>query len=206
MGNRTGLVVTAVIALLMAAGCCKKKGPTRPEEATALAEEGWALFTQEDYTGALEKFNAALDKIADHPDANHGRGWTLAYKGDFHEARFSLVRARDLDEDNPDPWAGGAFVYSVLGDQAEVVLWAESALYWDVQNSGSGHEWQFTRRTSITHLHLRWVLAQAYLSRGSYVQCATQLYILDDSMGHSLDPESLLADLLALYSLFPSPF
>jgi len=190
----------------MAAGCGKKKGPTRPEEATALAEEGWALFTQEDYTGALEKFNAALDKIADHPDANHGRGWTLAYLGDFHEARFALVRATNLDEDNPDPWAGGAFVYSVMGNQDEVVVWAENALIWDMQNYGFGHEWRFTRRPSITHLHLRWVLAQAYLSRGSYAQCAAQLDILEPSVEHGLDPQSLLADLLALYSLFPSPF
>lgn len=202
-------LVTAVIIsalLLITAGCGKKKDPTRPEEARTLTEEGWALFAQEDYTGALAKFDEALDLLAEHADANHGRGWTLAYLGDFHEARFSLVLARELNRDNPDVWAGGAFVFSVLDLQDEVVEWAEAAIAWDEEVNGEGHNWSFSKRPSITHLHLRWVLAKAYLTRGSYSQCASQLDILESGVQHSEDPQSLLADLQRLYSQFPSPF
>ncbi len=206
MNCRIGITIAVTAAVMITAGCGKKKGPTRPEEARSLAEEGWRLFAQEDFTGALAKFDEALELLAEHPDANHGRGWTLAYLGDFNEARFALVMAKDLDRDNPDVWAGGAFVFSALNNQDEVVYWAESTIFWNEEAYGSDDEWSFSKRPSITHLHLRWVLAKAHLARGSYAQCAQQLDILESGVQHSLDPQSLLADLLRLYSQFPSPF
>ena len=206
MRYRIGFAALMAVSLLLTAGCGKKKDPTRPSEARTLSEQGWELFAQEDYAGALAKFDAALDLLSEHPDANHGRGWTLAYLGDFHESRFSLVLARDLDRDNPDVWAGGAFVFSALDIPDEVVFWAEEALAWDEEINGVGHNWSFSRKPSINHLHLRWVLAKAYLTRGSYSQCASQLDILESGVQHSTDPQSLLADLQRLYSLFPSPF
>ncbi len=148
------IVVVAVASVLVLTGCGKKK-PTRPGEAASLSSQGWDLFAQEDYNGALEKFDEALELLSEHVDANHGRAWTLAFLGQFDEARFTIVLARDLDQDNPDVWAAGAFIYSVLNNQDEVIHWAESALAWNAEILGAGTSWFFTMRSTITHLHLR---------------------------------------------------
>ncbi len=200
------IVAVAVASVLVLTGCSKKQNPTRPSEAASLSQQGWELFAQEDYYGALAKFDKALDLISEHPDANHGRAWTLAFLGRFNEARYTIVLARDLDRGNPDVWAGGAFIYSVLNNRDEVVSWAETALTLNKKISGEGSSWSFSKRSTITHLHLRWVLAEAYLNRGSYSQCAVQLDIIESGVEHSVDPQSLLADLQRLYSSLSPPF
>lgn len=199
------IVVVAVAFVLVLPGCGKKK-PTRPGEAASLSSQGWELFAQQDYNGALAKFDEALDLLSEHADASHGRAWTLAFLGQFDEARFTIVLARDLDPDNPDVWAGGAFIFSVLDNQDEVIYWAESALMWNAKLPGAGTSWFFSRRSTITHLHLRWVLAEAFLNRGSYSQCAGQLDIIERGVVHSVNPQSLLADLQRLFSTLSPPF
>ena len=203
--NLNRIFVVAAVALALVLTGCGKKNPTRSSEAANLSHEGWELFAQEDYNGALAKFDEALELLTEHPDANHGRAWTLAFLGQFNEARFTIVLAKDLDQDNPDVWAGGAFIYSVLDNPDEVVFWAESALMWNAEISG-GTSWIFTKRSTITHLHLRWVLAEAYLNRGSYSQCAGQLDIIESGVEHSVDPQSLLADLQRLFATLSPPF
>ena len=200
------IVVAAVALVLVLTGCGKKQDPTRPSEAASLSQQGWELFALADYDGALAKFDEALELLSEHPDANHGRAWTLAFLGQFNEARFTIVLARDLDRSNPDVWAGGAFIFSVLDNQDEVVYWAEAALAWNADEFGEGVSWFFSKRSTINHLHLRWVLAEAFLNRGSYSQCAGQLDIIESGVEHSVDPQSLLADLQRLYSTLSPPF
>lgn len=202
---RAALITLTVAGFVVLPACGKKKSPTRVEEVDRLTEEGWKLFGQENYTDALAKFDAALDHLSEHADALHGRGWTLAFLGEFHEARTSLVSAKDYNSNDPDIWAGGAFVYSVLNDQDRVVYWAETSLGTYALNNDSGN-WVFSRRTSITHIHLRLVLAKAYWVRGSYLQCSQQLDVVEPDVTHTEVPQELLVDLQRLSLLYTSPF
>lgn len=189
-------IILLAVVLLALPACGSKKNPTRSDRAAELVAQGWQRFAAEDYSGALEKFEEALGELSEYPEALTGKGWALAFLGDFPEARLALVAAKERRGRDPDIWAGGAFVYAALGDYDQVVLWAESAL-------GLNATWEFSRRTSINHRHIRYVLAVAYWYRGSYHQCRQQLDILEPGVVHDPDPQSLLAD---LQRLFISPF
>jgi len=187
------IVMASVLAL---SACGSESAPTRTDIANRLVNEGWVLFAAEDYTGALQKFDEALDELSEYPDAVAGRGWALAFLGSFAEARLEFVLARELSGLDADIWAGGAFVYAALEDHDQVVVWAESAL---TLNSS----WEFTHRPSINSYHLNYVLAVAYWYRGSYHQCRQQVDILEPGVVHTTNPQTLLAD---LQRLFASPF
>lgn len=202
--TRAAAIALTITGLIMLPAC-GKKSPTRVEEVDRLTEEGWKLFGQENYTDALAKFDEALDNLSQHADALHGKGWTLAYLGEFHDARLSLVTAKEFNGNNPDIWAGGAFVYSVLNEQDRVVFWAETALGAQALID-ENRDWVFTRKSSITHIHLRLVLAKAYWVRGSYLQCSEQLDRIETDVTHSQTAQELLDDLQRLSLLHTSPF
>jgi tetratricopeptide (TPR) repeat protein len=197
---RTGTVMLVALMLVWPAGCAGRKSPTRVDQAEKFTRAGWTLFTQEDYEGAMEQFDLALDELSEYQPAHLGRGWTLAFLREFEEARFALVTARELDPNDIDAWAGGAFVYSQLGDHDRVVEWAESALGLALQ---AQQNWVFQFRTSITHRHLHWTLAQSYWYRGSYLQCSFELDQLETGISHGTDPQTLLGHLQRLWL---SPF
>ncbi len=189
------ITLLTVLAMTVSA-CGSKSGPTRTDIASQYVNEGWQLFTAEDYAGALQKFEDALDELSEYPSALKGKAWSLAFLERFAEARLEFVLARELSGLDADIWAGGAFVYAALEDHDQVVIWAESTL---VLNSS----WVFTHRSSINSYHLNYVLAVAYWYRGSYHQCRSEIDIMEPGVVHSEDPQSLLAD---LQRLFISPF
>ena len=196
-----GLLIVAGSLL----GGCGTKGPSSISAVEKLVKEGWTLFSNEAYTDALVKFDEALETLSQTPDALHGRGWCLAYLGQFNEARNALVSAKELSLDDPDIWAGGAFVYSALNDQDQVVFWAETAF--GVQQSLSQSvQWTFSRKSAITHIHLRLVLAKAYWARGSYTQCIDQLDVIEPGVTHGGSAQVLFDDLARLTALHGSPF
>jgi tetratricopeptide (TPR) repeat protein len=192
--------MAVALSLLLPAGCVGRKSPTRAGEAEKYTRAGWARFTAEDYAGALEQFDLALVELSEYQPAHLGRGWALAFLRDFEEARFALVTAKELDAGDIDAWAGGAFVYSQLGNHDQAVEWAETALGLAYQ---AGQNWVFQFRTSITHRHLRWTLAQSYWYRGSYLLCSRQLDVLETGLSHGTDPQTLLGHLQRLWL---SPF
>jgi len=207
--RQSGLVITGLTGLLILAGGllggCGDKGPTRTSEVDKLVEAGWGLFSNKQFTEALAKFDEALELLSQTPDAHHGRGWSLAYLARFNEARNALVAAKELSLDDPDIWAGGAFVYSAIGDQDQVVFWAETAF--GVQESVSETvPWTFARNADITHIHLRLVLAKAYWTRGAYIQCSDQLDIIEPTITHGGTAQVLFGDLARLTALYGSPF
>jgi tetratricopeptide (TPR) repeat protein len=199
---RTTVTVPMLLlgTFLLLGGCAGRQSPTRADRARELTEEGWTLFARDDFDGALIKFDEALAELSEYPDAHLGRGWALAFQREFYEARFALVTARELDDSEVDTWAGGAFVFSQMGDHDQVVAWAETALGIALQQ---GSNWSFSRYSGIDHRHLRWTLAQAYWYRGSWAQCSTQLDVLEAGIDHGLDPQTLLGHLQRLWL---SPF
>ena len=190
------MLVLLGTGMLLVVGCGGDSNPSRSDRVNELVQLGWRQFAEEDYVSALASFDEALGLLSDFADAHAGRAWTLAFLGDAHEARRSFVMAKERNNNDPDIWVGGAFVFATLEDYDQVVLWAENAL-------ALSNQWVFSHRTSITHLHLRYVLATAYWYRGSYTQCRLQLDVLEPGVVHDEDSQSLLAD---LQRLFISPF
>lgn len=181
--------------LLTVPGCSKKSNPTGPQIVANLTSEGWVFFEEGDYTSALAKFDEALGILSEYWEAHLGRGWTLAFMGEFEESRFALVTASELRNSVVDTWAGGALVYSVLGDAYRTIQWAEQAL---LLSQLGGRAWVFGHRPAITHVHVRLVLAFAYWEVGAYVQCKEELDIIEPGTVHTKGPADLLADLQRL--------
>ncbi|GEM_PF-1360281 len=207
MRIRTGpqRILTALLLLaLTALGGCSKE-TTTVERVDQLVNDGWKLFGSEQYTEALDKFDEALVELLDYPPALHGRGWCLAYLGEFGEARLAFGTAKEFDSSDPDIWAGGTFVFAALNDDDETVFWGETALY--VQNRKNGnYEWEFSKRPEITHLHLRLVMARAYWARGSWTQCVDQLDVIEPDVEHGITAQALLDDLSRLFAIYAAPF
>jgi tetratricopeptide (TPR) repeat protein len=191
------IAATVALLLVLSGGCGGDNNPTAADLAARYTAQGWDAFEVGDYSGALVKFDEALDQLSEYIPALEGRGWALAFLGEFAEARLEFVLARELSGTNRvATWAGGAFSHAALEQWDQVVEWAESAISLDAT-------WQFSHAPDIRVTHLRYILATAYWYRGSYEQCGGQLDILEPGVVHDLDPQALLADLQRLYI---SPF
>ena len=184
-------LIPLVLLAVPLASCSRSKSPTRAQEVQSLTAEGWRLFGLSNYSGALDQFDQALSLLREYPEAHQGRGWALAYLGEFDDARFAFVHSKELKGSLLDTWAGGAFVYSVLGDPIRTKEWAETVL-------AANSNWVFQRRTTITHRHIGLVLAQAYFSLESYPLCKQELDRIEPGVQHSEDPEDLLKALMRL--------
>jgi len=195
--------IALLLVAVAAAGCSKET--TTVERVDQLVNDGWKLFQNENYSDALDTFDEALTELLDYPPALHGRGWCLAYLGEYAEARLTFGTAKEYDPSNPDIWAGGTFVFAALADYDETVYWGETALGAQYELSGN-FTWSFSQRTEITHVHLRLVLARAYWSRGSLTQCRDQLAVIEPDTEHGETAQALLDDLTRLFAIYAAPF
>lgn len=76
--KRPGFLPVLLIVLMLAHGC-GGGGDTAPaESASSRTAEGWTLFEDGDYEGAIEKFARALTLDASYADAYNGFGWSYA--------------------------------------------------------------------------------------------------------------------------------
>jgi tetratricopeptide (TPR) repeat protein len=158
-------------------GC--SESPSRKVVTDHIAE-GWSLFEQGDYAGAVEEFQVGV--ADDKYEAYNGLGWSYAKLDQLSDALTSFNAAISASTAEPDPYAGRAPVYRDLDpprfDEAKNT--AQKALAKDAQ-------YEFEHLAAFDWRDLRIIMAQSYYSIGDLDSAKVMVDALD---GKSLDPAS----------------
>ena len=154
-----------VLIILLALAACSKPGPTEQERIKTFNEAGWALFEENDFSGALIQFAAVLSLDPDNVEGNVGRGWSLLMQGNPSvSAATAALEVGSSDADwRLDAWCGlsAAALNELRYPQADSL----AARVLSIDSS-----YVFVHRTVIDWRDLLIIQAQARFYAAAYVQ------------------------------------
>ncbi|MFH1313735.1 MAG: tetratricopeptide repeat protein [Candidatus Eisenbacteria bacterium] len=181
--------IALVLCLFMGCGENGCKPEATPEQ---LTREGWDRFEDNQYQGALLKFDQALGRDPGHGEAYNGVGWCCANLDSLEAGIDAFDHAISHGVITADPRAGKAVIYRDLEpvDFQTAIGWADSALAID-------SDYVFSHDTSLDWKDLRLILAHSYYGLSQYDEAKAQVDILNP--GNTLDPgsDTYVEDLLA---------
>jgi len=186
-----------IIILFVFLNSCSKNGTEPPKPSLdILVEDGWNLFKEADYAGAIGKFSDAISFYNDKAlKAYTGRGWSYSRVAfgmnddNYENAISDFKKAISLDSELPDSRAGISFVYLIKNEYSKAINMAESVIR-DFPN------YTFRYDSTINVIDLRILLAQAFYYNGVYDKSAEQLDIIEPGVEHPYeDPEILLTQI-----------
>ncbi|MFN0152074.1 MAG: hypothetical protein ACKVU1_15340 [bacterium] len=173
--RRTHLAVALLVALAALSACGSNDLVILPSEQIA---DGWSQFRAGNYERADAFFLAALATDSTLAEAHSGLGWSRAFAGDLDAARDNFTRALIFAPADTDALAGAAAVAHALGNRADAITNARSAVERDLA-------WTFAHRAGIDVEDLRLILAQALALEGSsrYAEVQIELDVLNPDNG-----------------------
>ena len=163
-----------VLGILLGLGCGGGTGIlTTPGDQTGTIEDligqGWQLYEQGQYDGAIVKFEGVLQLESNRSSAHNGLGWSYFRKQDLKKARETFEKAIRFAPSSADAFVGLAGVALSEGDAgknrekySEVIVNANQALLLEAAYT-SNHD-------RLTWHHVRLILAQAYFYLGKYTK------------------------------------
>ena len=173
------LGIACALALTMGCGGDGDTGPSATAESKT--NEGWALFEDGDYTGAIGKFNEAVSLDDTYADAYNGLGWSFANLDSLARSltQFGLCITNGM---SGDPHAGRAPVYRDLDPPQfeNAVSTATTALSLD-------SDYEFEHDDNFNWRDLRIIMAQSHFGLGRYDLANAEVGLLG---GHVQDVES----------------
>ena len=173
------LGIACALALTMGCGGDGDTGPSATAESKT--NEGWALFEDGDYTGAIGKFNEAVSLDDTYADAYNGLGWSFANLDSLARSltQFGLCITNGM---SGDPHAGRAPVYRDLDPPQfeNAVSTATTALSLD-------SDYEFEHDDNFNWRDLRIIMAQSHFGLGRYDLANAEVGLLG---GHIQDVES----------------
>tara|TARA_Y100001970_G_scaffold67713_1_gene86326 strand:- start:4042 stop:4764 length:723 start_codon:yes stop_codon:yes gene_type:complete len=177
------MVITIIISIY---GC---RGDVIPNDED-MSSYGWELFKDKDYVQALDWFLTAVREDSSHSDAYRGVGWTMGHlrQADSSAYYFENYINRDSTafEDKLDFYAGLAFAYNAMGDDANARVYAETYFFGN-QNSDIGDPyWCFCEKKDINTLDVRLVLAISEYRLGMFLNSQSSLNELNDFFGYPI--------------------
>lgn len=129
------LVYVVILALFTCEWC--EPGPTIQEQVDAFNEAGWELFTESEFSAALDEFKDGLNLDPVNISGNVGRGWSLLMLDD--QDQDTIIAVLEVGAAGPSAdgwqehsWCGLAVVklnqllYSEADSLAGLVLAADS--------------------------------------------------------------------------------
>ncbi len=140
---------------------------------------GWTYFSEEDYINALTSFETALLGNSSYGEAYIGRGWCYIRLDNTEQAFSNLDTGLVLDNSVLVGYAGRALIH--LSQQSYSQAIADAMVVIDADSV-----YQFSYDSSIDHILMRLVMAQAYYATQDYDQAQAQCDIIDPDNG--LDP------------------
>jgi hypothetical protein len=153
-----------------------------------LVDQGWDLFSQDDFDPALEKFRAAYSYENDNVDVLEGLGWTLLKLYRFeasHPESLSSSKAfgeaLQLEPQRLDCLSGQAFLYQALGMHSEAGNRAQEVL------TRGGESYVFQYDPEITASDVRYCYVVSQIALGNFEQALVEVKILDPTV--DLDPD-----------------
>ncbi|TAK56884.1 MAG: hypothetical protein EPO24_10525 [Bacteroidetes bacterium] len=166
-------IFLSIFASLLLLSCGGDDG-TAPVEKTAseLTEEGWTLYTQKNYTTAIQRFGEALVKDANYTDAYNGAGWTSARLDTLPAAVAFFETGLTKDPNGYAMHSGISFTHNALKNYSVSNFYAMNVLNAD-------GNWIFSRDASVTSNDLRVLIAQNYFGLDKYDSSLIYVQTLD---------------------------
>lgn len=111
MSLKTNIIALLIIALVLC-GCPSSDSSVEPPAATYddLISKGWSEFSGQDYTVAIEKFNAAKTLEPNKFEAYNGLGWAYFKKDQLTNSIHEFSIGSQKTGSSADIEAGWAFV------------------------------------------------------------------------------------------------
>jgi len=203
--RKISIIVLSVLAgALLHCGSGGDSSPVDPgpvESVSEIIAEAWQLFESAppDYSGAAAKFSNAITADDEADEAWTGRGWCYAFLGvgpddtKYTQAISDFNKARVIDSQKPDTWAGLAFVQFVLNDY-------NSALSSTNQVLSLAPDYVFSHKTDINVTDIYLMRAHIYFFQAKYDEVVAILDILEPGVTHPVDqPDVLLGQLMDLW-------
>jgi len=179
--------IIPVFILIILIGCGDDEVATISH--TKLIEEGWKEYAAKNYNDAIIKFQEALSKDQNNPEALNGIGWSKAKLNQTADSINSFKAAITGSPSYVDAHAGIAGAYLATGDYERAIASGRLVLSLD-PNYSSVHD-------KVNARDIRILLAEAYYNMGDYASAKNQIDLLEVP-GKVLDPGSTtyLMDLL----------
>jgi tetratricopeptide (TPR) repeat protein len=196
---RRAILLGIACALALAMGCGGDGGTGPGATAASKTNEGWALFEDGDFTGAIGKFNEALALDDEYPDAYNGLGWSFSNLDSLSRAltNFGECIANGM---SGDPHAGRAPVYRDVDPPqfANAVSAADAALSYDP-------EYEFEHDTGFDWHDLYLIKAQSHFGLAQYDLANAAVDSLGGNVQNPASPtfvEDLAAEIERLEGLY----
>ena len=188
MINRNNYLTTILFLLLglFATNCRQDYVPTDEE----LADYGWILFSENDFIGARDWFEQAVEKDATYMDGFCGMGWTngklgyvdsaYRYFNEGQELTYDDIRFPTHENLKLDILAGLAFAANAIGNDNLTVSICQEFDYEEesVQASKGDGNWRWTLKeklfssldldTQINSHDVRLVHAISHFNKGNF--------------------------------------
>jgi len=184
---RSSLLETSLLAgwlccLGLLAGCGGGDGGGPSDTAASLTAQGWDLYEDGDYEGAIGKFDAATDLDANYSDAYNGLGWSYAKLDSLSKAltNFSLCISRG--DTRPDPHAGKAPVLRDLNPPQ-----FQNAIDAAIAALTKDSDFEFEHYEDFDWRDLRLIKAQCYYGLNMWAEAVDEIEALGGSVS---DPNS----------------
>ena len=186
--------IAAVITAVMFISCSNS---TEPEKsAKEITDEGWQLFSQQDYSGAEKKFAEAVKLDKNMADAYGGAGWSIAYQKRYSEAVSQWRTGINNEAVNADIYAGLTVVYQALDSLAECIEAGNKVIALDAA-------YVFEHDTKINISLIHGLMAAAHYGLQEYENAASQmdLAVPADAPHTSDDLKALLDSIMDFLGL-----
>ena len=126
---------------------------------------GWEYFAANDYSGALEKFEAAISRGGSIADAHNGAGWSHGHMIDgLSSAANSFSQSYSADTTMYDALGGWAFVAFEQGKWVSAIEKSDSLLH---RRPG----WRFLHESNTNFQDIRLMMAQANFYTLDFESC-----------------------------------
>lgn len=198
-----GLLILGLCSLALVVGCGGGGGGGGPSDtADSLTDEGWDLFEQGNYAGAIGKFNGAVALDVMYAEAYEGLGWSYAKLDSLPRALANLELCIARGMTTADPYAGKAPVLRDMDppQYANAITAAGTAL-------SKSATYEFAHYEEFDYRDLHMIRAQCYYALNQFTQAKAEVDALG---GTALDPNSptfekdLAAEIERLGSLYGS--
>jgi len=165
-------------------GCGKKNGGTDPPvvDIDQLLKDGWAAFESQDYSTALEAFDAVINEERDNTDAYNGLGWSFLLLDKLDDASTSFDAGGTKPGASADVFAGNAFTLNALKKYDRSIVEISKA-------STKAPDWSFIHKPGLDINDLQVLLAENYFLLGKFTESLSAILKLNS--GFTADPETL---------------
>lgn len=156
-------------ALILMVGC-----PDFPRLGPATVERAWTYYEDGEYDKAILEFEDVIDAEPDNAEAYNGLGWTYGIICSLSLSVAYFDTALQLQSSLVDPYAGLAFSYADLPDDANAVISATTLIQRDSL-------YFFGHDNDITWHDVRLVKAQCLCNLGDFASALTEVQALNSS-------------------------